>query len=536
MLAATLLWPLQGLAQSAQPQFIRLSFSHPDAARTMTITWTTESGTAPSLVGYGPESENQFTAEGISFAANDGLDTIHVVELTDLEPATTYYYRVGGPSTWSERLQFRTAPDDPCAPMLIAVLGDNRPDVDWLPQFHWNPILSETVSNAPDLLVHTGDLVKTGNEAAQWITFLESSDPLLSTVPFMATIGNHDDGPTDGDGAHYNQVFSFPVNEVTGTEDYYYFTYGDALFVSLSTQTFYQGETPFQQQAEWLDRVLTENPRTWKFVYLHHPPYTSHREFDLGFTEIQFNHPPNEQSQNAALIPVFDRHHVDIVFAGHNHYYERFAPLRQGSQPEEGTLAEGFADGTAYVITGGGGALTYDDFDILGITIDLVDWVCGSSTGSEVCSGRHHYVLMKIEGPTLTYEAWTTAEQRFGNDEAYIEMIDSFTIQKEAPDCSIEPELDTEPADAGPPDLVEEPQADPAVAPPDVQPEQGEQEVDQQAPVVDEEEEEAPAGTTSTPSGCSCTTARPLGSRPSPGWLLLAVALGIWSFGRRRCR
>ena len=439
---------------------VHLSYSHPDTATTMTMTWSTDSVADPSAVRYGVDGNLDDQVSGESFQGNGELGAIHVVELTGLTPDTNYTYQVGGPGEWSATFGFRTATDEPCTPYRFVVLGDNRPDVEWLPQIHWNPILAESVDDNPLFMLHSGDIVKDGDQTGQWRTFFESSGHFLANTPFMASIGNHDDGPGDGDGANYNQLFSYPRNSVTQTEDYYFFTTADAIFVSLSSQTFNGGAIPFQEQADWLDQVLTDNPRPWKIVVLHHPPYTSHLAFDLGFWDFEFNHGPNENGQNPALIPVFDKHHVDIVFAGHNHYYERFNPINAGPGPEQGTLSEGFHDGTVYVITGGAGAFVYDEYDIFGVDIDLISWVCGQATGSEVCSGKHHFVSVTINGPSLTYEAISSAEQTFGNDPSNVELLDSFIIIKagegicpDPPDPELVPEPSPEPTS----DVVEAP-------------------------------------------------------------------------------
>lgn len=447
--AFVFVWMFAGTVPAA-PRFVHVSWSQPDAASTMTVTWMTDSVSDSNIVRYGIDSTDEFEAEGYSFQANGELGVVHVVEISDLDPDTTYLYQVGGPTGgWSGEYAFSTGVG-PCQQFKFAALGDNRPDTDWLPQFHWNPVLQETVNDGPHFIVHTGDIVKSGDETGQWNTFLESSEPHMAQYPVMPAIGNHDDGPADGEGANYNQVFSLPVNEVTETEDYYYFTYGNAIFVSLSSQTYTGGDYKFQEQAEWLDQVLTDNPAKWRFVYLHHPPYTSHLTFDLIFTEVEFNHPPNENQQNETLVPIFDKHHVDIVFTGHNHYYERLGPMVQGPDPAEGTPVVSFADGTVYVVTGGGGAFVYDEFDILGIDIDLVDWVCNpgnKAAGSTVCKGDLHYVSVEINDDVLVYEAWSTAEQTLGYNPDNKQLIDTFLITKEPSEECEEPEV---------PDVVEE--------------------------------------------------------------------------------
>lgn len=434
------------LDAGAEPRGVHLSWTKPDTAHTMTVTWMTDSVADPSVVTYGINSDTENVVTGTVIQGNDGLGAIHTAELVDLKADTLYHYRVGGSNDWSVPFTFKTMPENPCTPYRFAALGDNRPDTDYIPQLHWHPILAEAREAGPSFIIHSGDLVKSGEDTKQWSTFFDTSDLELGFVPFLATNGNHDDGPGEGEGANYNQVFAFPRNSINNMEDFYYFTTANAIFVSISTQNYSDGNPPFSMQAQWLDEVLTQNPRAWKFVYLHHPPYSSHKSYDLIFTEFEFNHPPNEKDQNAALVPIFDKHHVDMVFAGHNHYYERFEPLKGGGGNDQGKLAAGFHDGTVYVITGGAGALTYDEFDVLGIEIDLISWVCKQATGSTLCSGKHHYVVVDIDGENLKYEVWATAEQRFGNSPNNVELIDSFTITKDIPDlCPVEPPVEPNP-------------------------------------------------------------------------------------------
>ena len=71
---------------------------------------------------------------------------------------------------------------------------------------------------------------------------------------------------------------------------------------------------------------------TWKFVMFHHPVYASH---------------PKRESPalGEAWVPVFDKHHVDLVLQGHDHAYLRTYPLR-------GPAGAATADqGTTYVVS-----------------------------------------------------------------------------------------------------------------------------------------------------------------------------------------
>ena len=67
---------------------------------------------------------------------------------------------------------------------------------------------------------------------------------------------------------------------------------------------------------------------------------------ELG-SDIQFGEDFGGDDETM-LTELYDRHHVDIVFNGHIHSYERTWPIRSGQAAAEG-------EGTIYMITGGGG-------------------------------------------------------------------------------------------------------------------------------------------------------------------------------------
>jgi hypothetical protein len=50
-------------------------------------------------------------------------------------------------------------------------------------------------------------------------------------------------------------------------------------------------------------------------------------------------------------VPIFDKHHVDLVLQGHDHAYQRTYPLRCGrrvTQPDQGTTYVVSVSGTKY--------------------------------------------------------------------------------------------------------------------------------------------------------------------------------------------
>ncbi len=436
-----------GVSASVQaaPKYVRLGFSDPDVTTRMTVSWNTDAAGESSVVEVGKGLAYSLTFSGAERAQPGGLGFLHEAELTGLTPDTLYHYRVGGPGAWSEDATFRTLPADPCAPVRVLFLGDGRSDGDTGSSPRWPGILEEAFSYGPSLALHTGDIVHDGDVWEQWRHHLESTAPWSSRLPIGYTLGNHDDDHVKGDGALYNEVFAHPRNAKSGTEDYYYLRFADVIIVSLSTQTFGGGATPYEEQSTWLDQVLTANPARWKFVFFHHPNFTA--SLDVGFADV--GHPPNENGQNPLFLKVFDKHHVDLAFYGHNHFYQRFEPMRQAGDPAKGEPVDSPAQGTIHVVTGGAGAFTY----VVGMAL-----LCGLTTGSEVCNGNHHFVTLEIEGGKLTFTARQTKTQILGTSDANAAVIDSFTIVKEGGTvCLEEPEPQPEPAaEAVEPEVVGE--------------------------------------------------------------------------------
>jgi predicted phosphodiesterase len=122
---------------------------------------------------------------------------------------------------------------------------------------------------------------------------------LTAKVPFYAALGNHDD-PT--------QRYYKPFN--MNGDRFYTYKKGDARFFALDSN--YMDP----QQLKWLDEQLSRSNDRWKIAYFHHPLYSSGGRHG------------SEVDLRAQLEPLFVRYGVDIVFAGHEHFYERVKPQK----------------------------------------------------------------------------------------------------------------------------------------------------------------------------------------------------------------
>ena len=122
---------------------------------------------------------------------------------------------------------------------------------------------------------------------------------LDAKVPFYAALGNHDD-PT--------QRYYRPFN--MNGERYYTFTKGDARFFVLDSN-YMDGK-----QLKWLEDELSKSNDRWTIAYFHHPLYSSGGRHG------------SETDLRTQVEPLFTKYGVDIVFAGHEHFYERVKPQK----------------------------------------------------------------------------------------------------------------------------------------------------------------------------------------------------------------
>ena len=141
--------------------------------------------------------------------------------------------------------------------------------------------------------------------------------PLLDQkVKFYAALGNHDDS---------NQRFYEFVN--MDGQEYYRFKKGNVSFYSLNSN--YMDK----KQVEWFNDQLAKDTSSWKIAYFHHPPYSSGGAHG------------SDTKLRQIVEPIFLKHGVNVVFAGHEHFYERIKPQ----------------NGIYYFISGSGGKLRKGD-------------------------------------------------------------------------------------------------------------------------------------------------------------------------------
>lgn len=274
------------------------------------------------------DSQNQPVA---SVQLTDGRAVV-----TDLKPGQDYRYEMIDSTEGEDILlhadTVRTAPPPgtPFRFLAFGDTGDGGPD-----QYRVARLLPEY---QVDLIVHTGDLVYSVGAAEDYIEhFYRPYAGLLARVPFYPTLGNHD--YMTAEGQPFVDAFDLPRNgpRPDRPEREYWFDYGDVRFVALDSNI--DGEELGRVIAPWLDGVLADAGNRWKVVYFHEPVYTSGRYI------------PSEKIE-LTVLPIIEKHGVQLVLTGHNHGYERTHPVRAGGAALDGR-------GSVHVTTAGGGAGLY---------------------------------------------------------------------------------------------------------------------------------------------------------------------------------
>lgn len=289
----------------------------------VTIRWRTSTATA-SRVDYGT---TLFYGTSVT---DPQATTEHVINLTNLNPSTTYFYRIGTPSTVLEGdINYYFSTSDPAgtvSPVRIWVTGDFGDGSNSQLEVR-NSYVNYTNSSYPaDLWIWLGDnAYSTGTDNEFQVNVFNVYKNQFRNTPVYPSLGNHDYGNLGyqnsqvmGTNFPYFNIFTLPQNGEaggvpSGTEKYYSYNYANIHFVVLDS--YGALSTAGSPMRTWLQNDLAANTQRWTIVYFHHPPYTkgSHNS-DSNTESIAIR-------QN--IVPLFDTYNVDLVLCGHSHINER---------------------------------------------------------------------------------------------------------------------------------------------------------------------------------------------------------------------
>ncbi|MBC8437418.1 MAG: metallophosphoesterase family protein, partial [Planctomycetes bacterium] len=323
----------QRYAATVMPDRILLSWQH-NPATSFSVTWRTDMTVDVGLgeiavATDGPKFTSKKTvveATRVTYKPEFGEVHHYTVAFTQLKPETQYVYRVGDGVNWSEWIQVTTAADQ-AKPFRFAYFGDSQNSV-WS---MWSRVVRQSYKNAPKsaFFLHAGDLVNKTNSDGEWGEWFQAGGFIHSSTPVVACPGNHEYSSKLS--THWRPTFAFPENGPKDLmETVFYIDYQGMRLVVLNSN---EG---LEEQAQWLESVLQDNPQKWTVVCQHHPIYSSKAGRD------------NPLLRNT-LQPIFDKYKVDLVLQGHDHTYARSGMMTWQNVPKGVTTRTD--TGTVYVVS-----------------------------------------------------------------------------------------------------------------------------------------------------------------------------------------
>src|SRR5215510_1838018 len=254
--------------------------------------------------------------------------------------------------------------------LKFAIIGDTGTGTK--SQYEIGQKLTATRATFPfEFVIMLGDNMYGGESARDFQDKFEKPyQALLSTgIKFYASLGNHD--------LPDRQIVYKPFN--MGGQRYYTFKPKDGIrFFALDSN--YMDK----KQIDWLDKELKNSGSEWKICFFHHPLYSSGEK-----------HGPSVELRKA-LEPLFIKYGVDVVFSGHEHFYERIKPQNGIQYFILGNSAKLRKDGIV-----AGSEITAKGFDsdnafmIAEISGDEMSFQTISRTGSLIDSGKFRRVERK---------------------------------------------------------------------------------------------------------------------------------------------
>lgn len=206
----------------------------------------------------------------------------------------------------------------------FAVIGDTRPAEAFgkLPDIFFLAI-KKINEIKPDFVMHVGDSIclamsdqNLGGLDSQWTAFRNAMSGL--SMPFHITPGNEDIWSIESQD-YYSGLFDGKL--------YYSFDYKNSHFIILDTEVAGFKNDIAPEERAWLENDLKSTRKENIFVFLHRPVMPVLHPMSMNKNTRQY------------LKDLFAEYNVKAVFSGHEHLYHKENH-----------------NGTAYYITGGGGA------------------------------------------------------------------------------------------------------------------------------------------------------------------------------------
>lgn len=414
------------LSAASEPEGIRLSVVN-DPRNSIMVSWFSEEQASDPKVAYSTSSS---LSDGKEVKPTEKIvdgTYLYSAELNDLKENKKYYYQVSSSKDQkSDILNFKTAPDHDVDHIEFLVLGDTQ-KVEEVTMNMTSKAL-EKYGSEVDFVIHMGDIVDVGQDQSWYNDYFSEMELLHNYKQTFFTEGNHENG-------YFTKMYdNIPLPSNGMDSRYYSFRWGPAGFLSLNdndAEIFpHQKVSPLWLESE-LNTFDADKYIVWKFAYFHQPIFNA----------------KYSREDKAALIPTwaaaFDSHDVDIVFQGHNHYYQRTYPLNSQREIDKSEKTSYHDPDAPIYITCNSDRKLYDVSDGYE-EYELPDYVLYHNQTTQIS-----YVEIIINETsqisTLNMESWATCLNDDGSFalEQNLTLIDQFNITKDLPKKYLDADYET---------------------------------------------------------------------------------------------
>ena len=322
-----------------------------DSTSSRTIMWQSLTDKSDFVLEYG-EDKNGNVNSVVPQKNKVDIDgkTIYTYSaiVENLNPNTEYNYRIGYDDKRTDWHTFKTQKENNTSFKTLIFADSQSSDyTDWK-----NMAMTAWQNNQDtDFFINLGDLVDNGYDLAQWNSWFNSVEDMVTKIPVAPILGNHETYTTDWKVAMpvaYLNFFDLPNNgEDKYKNQYYSYDYGDVHFAVLNTQDNEMHEFQpemLEAQLKWLENDLATTTKKWKVVLMHRDILVYSRDAAPLGDEIRFTDEAN------MFMPIFDKYNVDAVLTAHLHTYRRRVQLKNFQPDDKGTL---------YILSGIAGNVRY---------------------------------------------------------------------------------------------------------------------------------------------------------------------------------
>ena len=286
--------------------------------------------------------EVEGTSRLISYSSSKQINRVNGVSLTGLTAGSTYYYRVGDGSVWSDVRSFTVpAAEKQTRFFLLADIQEEA-------ALEGMGRIAGCLGGQYHFGVQLGDAVDNVRYYNQWQDALSlfTLDGIRDT-DMIHVVGNHEADDSGNGAIAARSVFGVPAA-------WYSVERGD-VYIAVLNHT--SDKDTIQQFTQWLVEDAAKSTCTWKVLVTHVPAYYTNPTGG-GETYVQY------------LPAACDAAGIDFYFSGNDHSYARTAPMTGGQVDENGTV---------YYICGSTGGKSYSivnnpdfHFDVATLNFDSV--------------------------------------------------------------------------------------------------------------------------------------------------------------------